>query len=267
MGTMKSKLSLKERLKKRKKELQEKGGGNGILFIKPGTIRVRILPTGHEKDFILEATHFYLNEKLKGFFSPATFGEPCPAVEEYQNLKSSKDEDDQELAKKLVPKTAYLMPVLVYSDDKGKKVNEQDSGKLMKIPSGLYQQIIDLYLDEDEWGDMTNPKKGYDIKITRTGTGKNDTEYTVAPCKNTPLPKNWAKKEMDLEKMVRGIIEPVDSIQSKVDEFIGNDLDDDDDDYGKSKKKSGKKKSKEKPSSKKGKKKVNELGNKKKFKK
>lgn len=232
-----AKSSLKDRLKKKRDELATKGGGGSVLYIKEGTTRVRILPI-KEEELAYEVTHFYLNEKLKGIYSASTFDEDCPAMNAYQELKNSKDDDDQELAKKLSPKKAYLIPVVVYEDDKGKKIDKEKAGKLMKISNGVYQSIIDLYLDEDEWGDMTDPKDGYDIKIIRAGKGKNDTEYSVMACKNTPLDKEYAKTKVDLKAMVKGLIEPFDIVQGKVNEFLG--IDDDDDDEPKKNKKSSK---------------------------
>lgn len=230
-------VSLKDRLKKKRDELATRGGGDSnVLYVKEGSVRVRILPIEKE-ELAAEVTHFYLNEKLKGIYSAVTVGEPCPAQEAYNELKKSKDPEDQELAKKLVPKKAYLIPVLVYADEKGKEIDKDKSGKLMKIANGVYQSIIDLYLDEDEWGDMTDPKKGYDIKIKRTGKGKLDTEYSVSACKNTPLAKEYAKKKIDLDGMVRSLIEPYDVVQEKIDEFLNLDADDDDDDKPKKKKK------------------------------
>ena len=231
-----SKQSLKEKLRKKRTELSSGGGKGNVLYIKEGTTRVRVLPIQQEM-LAAEVVHFYFNEKLKGLYSASTLKEPCPVVEAYTELKNSRDESDQDIAKRISPKKAYLIPVVVYSDDKGKSIDAENSGKLMKISNNVYQAIIDLYLDDDEWGDMTDPKEGYDIKITRTGKGKNDTEYTVAPCKNTPLDKAWAKKSVDLDAMVKELIEPYDSAKAKLEEFLGVDLDEDDDDDKPKKKK------------------------------
>lgn len=222
-----AKLTLKEKLKKQKADIAASGkGGGNVLYLKEGTTRIRILPIEQE-ELAAEVTHFYLNEKLKGIYSASTNGEPCFAMETYQELKKSKDDEDLDLAKKLSPKKAWLLPVVLYEDDKGKKIDTEKSGKLLKVPNGVYNSIIDLWLDEDEWGDMTDPKKGYDIKIIRTGKGKNDTEYSVVACKNTPLDKEWAKKKIDLDKMVSSLIEPYDTVKSKIEEFLGVDSDDD----------------------------------------
>lgn len=230
--------SLKERLKTKRQELSERGSKGNVLFVKEGTLRVRLLPVGPDKEFIEEVTHFYLGADLKSVYSPSTYGEPCAIMEAYQELKGSKDEDDKDLAKKLVPKKAYFAAVVVYNDEKGKSVNEEDSGKLIKITGGVYQDIIDLFLDDDEAGDMTDPKDGYDIKIKRTGKGQFDTEYSVMPCKPTKLDKKWSKP-VDLEKLIKKEIASYEETEEKLEAFLGVAKDDDDDDKPKKKKKKG----------------------------
>jgi hypothetical protein len=247
----KTKLSLKERMAKKREDLKKGGGSgkSGIIFIKEGTIRVRVLPTGEENDFVHEVTQFYLGPDIKGVYSPATFGEPCAVMEAFKELKASDDPDDKELAKKFVPKRKYLMPVVIFKDLKGKEVDPDNSGKLVQLTAGLYQDIIDLYLDEDEWGDMTDTKEGYDLKLSRTGSGMTDTEYTVQPCKNTKAPKAYIKEDFDLESTIRNVIPSYDETQEKVNQFL-NITDDEEEEEAprKKKKKSGKKKKKKKKS-------------------
>lgn len=89
----------------------------------------------------------------------------------------------------------------------------------MMVPRSVYQDIIDLYLDEEDWGDMTDPVEGYDIKITRTGTGKNDTSYSVSPCQKTKLDKKY-RGEVDLEKAIRANILPYRRTRREVGFFL-----------------------------------------------
>lgn len=253
MATKKKKKSLKDRLKAKKSELASRGGKGSVEYLKDeGTYRIRILPMiDEEADFIEEVTSFYLGNDIGSVYSPDTFGEPCALMDAYQELKKSDDEEDNELAKSMSPRKAYLTPVVFYKDLKGKKVDTERSGKLLKISKGVYQQLIDLYLDDDEWGDLTDPKKGYDIKITRTGKGKFDTEYDAKPCKNSPIPKEF-KKPVDLQAMIKEIIAPYDDTVEKRDQFLGLGADDDDDDAPKKKSKKGSKsksKSKDKKTS------------------
>lgn len=241
--------SLKKKLEKKREKLKS-GGGLGYMTFKEGTTRIRILSAGSDEDFAIEATSFYLGKEIGGFISPITFGEPCYASEVHDEVKKRNDEDDEELLKVLRPKKAYFVCALKM-DEKGKKVEE--GPKLARITKGLYENLIDLMLDEDN-GDFTDPNEGYDIKIKRTGSGQYDTEYTCLPGKPLKLDKQY-RGHQDLEKMLRGITASYEETQEFMAKFLGEDLDDDSKKGKKSKDKdkSSGKKSKEKTSSKKGK--------------
>jgi hypothetical protein len=239
-----AKESLKDRLAKKRKKLKDTGSGK-MLFIKADTVmRVRVLPVGDENEFVKEVTQFYLGGDIKGVFSPVTIGEPCAIMEAYNELKSG-DEDEKDIAKTMIPKTKYLMPVVVYEDLKGSKINKDRSGKLVQLTRGLYQSILDLYLDDDEWGDMTDVKNGYDIKLSREGSGMTDTEYSVKPCKNTPLDKAW-RKQVDLDEMVAKVIPTYEETEENIQDFLGLEKKPSDKGKDKPEKKSKKVKSKKK---------------------
>jgi len=229
-GKTKSKTgkTLKQRLKEQKEELKRRSSGSNIFRQKDeGTLRVRILPVGEGNDFAREITQFWLGDTIKGVISPETFNESCAIYDKYNELKNSKDDVDLEIAKKIVPRRKFVIPVLVYTDDKGKKVNTDDTGKLLQITNGLYQEIIDLYLDEDDWGDMTDPSKGYDLKITREGKGKTDTSYSVMPCKNSPLPKEF-RKDISLDELIREEVDTYEQTEEKLGQFLGTAFTDED---------------------------------------
>jgi len=232
-----AKQSLKERLKAKKADLKNnsKGGGN-LIFLKEGTLRVRPLPVGKDEDFVMEVVQFYLGAEIKGIISPATFGMPCAIMEKYESLKKSKDDDDKALAKILAPKNKYLLPVAVYKDEKGKELDEERSGRFVQITASLYNEIIDLFLDEDDWGDFTDPEDGYDLKLTREGKGKLDTEYTVSPCKNTAGPKGWSKP-INLEEMVKGIIPTYEETEEYLAKFLNTATPDAEEDESESRRK------------------------------
>lgn len=238
--------SVREKLLARKKKLAEKATGNGFVFPKNGTTRIRIVSAGANEEFGIEIIRFYLGDH--SVYSPSTFNEPCPFMEKYDELKNSKDEDDKKLAKKLVPSRRFAVAALVYKDDKGKELDYDSKPRLVLVPSSVYQDIIELYLDEDEAGDMTDPKKGYDIKIERSGSGQYDTSYSVRQCKPTKMDKDLMKP-VDLEEMVRTQIKSYSELEEELSKFLNqSDEDDDDDDFESNKKES--KKSKEKSKSK-----------------
>lgn len=79
-------------------------------------------------------------------------------MEEYKRLKDSKDEDDKKLAKKMVPSRRYALACLIFKDPKGQEMDYNGEPRLLMVPSSVYQDIIEYWLDEDEAGDMTDPK-------------------------------------------------------------------------------------------------------------
>lgn len=226
--------STREKMLARKKKLEEKGSGNGLIFPKEGTLRMRIKSPGDDQELGMEVVQFYI-PGVGGVISPATFDEPCPFMEKYEELKQSKDEDDKELAKRLIPRRRYVIGGIIYKDDKGNGVDYEGQNRGVLIAGAVYQDIIDLYLDEDEAGDMTDPVTGYDIKITRSGSGKFDTTYSVRQCKSSKLDKKY-RSELDLEKIVRDQIKPYDELEEELNKFLNESPDDDEDEAPKKKK-------------------------------
>lgn len=212
--------SAREKMLDRKKKLESKGSGGGLIYPKEGTLRVRLKSPGEDAEIGIEIIQFYLGPEQGGVISPATFDEPCPFMEKYKELKESRDDDDKELAKKLIPKRRYIVGGIGYKDERGKEVDPDMINKGIMVAGGVYQDIIDLYLDEDDWGDMTDPgPDGYDIKITRSGKGKNDTKYTVSPCQKKALDKSL-RGDIDLEKIVRNQISSYDDLEEKLNKFL-----------------------------------------------
>lgn len=240
--------SIREKLLARKKKLAEKGTSSAFIFPKNGTTRVRILSAGPDNEPAIEIVRFYVNGH--SVFSPATFEEPCPFMEEYKRLKDSKDEDDKKLAKKMVPSRRYALACLIFKDHKGQEMDYNGEPRLLMVPSSVYQDIIEYWLDEDEAGDMTDPKTGYDIKIERSGSGQFDTTYSVRACKPTKIEKSLLKT-VDLEEMVRSQIKSYDELESELNDFLNNDTssEDEDDEKPVKKKKADKAKSSKKEKS------------------
>ena len=216
-------MSTREKMLARKKALESKGNGGGMIYPKEGTMRVRLMNQGPDKELGLEVIQFYLGPKVGGVISPATFDEPCPFMEKYQELKNSKDETDQELAKDLAPRRRYIIGGTCYKDEKGKEIDPDRVCKPILVPRSVYQDIIDLYLDEDDWGDMTDPEEGYDIKISRSGSGKMDTTYSVTACPGKkPLNPKYVK-EMDLEEIVKSMMKSYDELEEMLREYLNED--------------------------------------------
>lgn len=229
---MAEELSLRKRLEAQRKELATKGSGGKFFSVKEGTSRFRPLPVGDEREFAIEATYFFLEGDIKGVISPATFGKKCHIMAAYTELSGSKDETDREMAKKFKPNKKYFMPVIKYKDEKGKEVDAEAGVKLLILTSGQYQELLDYWLDEDEAGDFTDVKNGYDIKFGRTGKGKMDTEYTTLNCKPSPTPKPYGKKVYDPEAMLKEIAATTDETKTFIEKYLKVSAESGDDDKG-----------------------------------
>lgn len=236
--------STREKMLARKKQLESKGSGSGFIYPKEGTLRMRIKSPGDDQELGMELVTFYLNNEMGSIVSPATFDEPCPFMEKYKELKESSDDADKELAKeKFIPRRKYVIGGVIYSDEKGKTLDYDGKDKVVQIPRSVYQDIIDLYLDEDEAGDMTDPVNGYDIKIIRTGSGKMDTTYSARACKPTELYKK-ARGTVDLEGMVRAQIKSYDELEEILNKYLNESEDSEENEEAPKKDKDKKKKKK-----------------------
>ena len=236
-------MSTKERMLARKKDLESRGSGSGFIFPKEGELRIRIKSPGEDQELGMELIQFYLGKDVGAIISPATFNEPCPFMEKYQELKNSSDPSDKELAKdKFIPRRKYVIGGIIFKDNKGKEVDYEGKDRMIMIPRSVYQDIIDLYLDEDEAGDMTDPDNGYDIKIIRSGSGLTDTNYSTRACKNTSLDKRY-RGTVELEDMVRTQIKSYDELEDILAKYLNEDIgDNEDDNYGEKEEEKPKKK-------------------------
>ena len=104
---------------------------------------------------------FYYNiGNNPGLLAPHQFGEPDPIQELINELRSDGNKESYELAKKLYPKMrAYAAVIVRGEEDKG--VRLWSFGKM------VYQSLLNIMLDED-YGDITDPTDGRDIKVVCT---------------------------------------------------------------------------------------------------
>lgn len=225
---MAKKQSLKERMANRRKEIASSSGkGNYKVFIfKEGTHRIRAVRVPEESEPAVEVLYIFLSKEKGGIVSPATWGDKCAFNERYLKLKDSKDDKDKKLASKVKPKKKYLMPAVRFKDVHGEELDVEAGVKLALLAPGQYQDCIDLYLDEKEAGDFTDPINGYDLKITRTGTTLYDTEYSVRACKPTKLSKKFSKKVYDPVEMAKELTPTYEETKEHLKDFLNGITDD-----------------------------------------
>lgn len=184
----------KERLRRYAEELGENVHSDlyvRIPFLKlnVGQTKVRVLPgqepSSIDKDFYVKSIicyHVNPNNPRIPVVSPKTKdpSAPCPIHDKYFKLRGSDDPADQAQAKLIAPKTYFYMCVLM--------LDGPDAGKI-KVLQGrktLWKKIMAL-MSDSEYGDITDPIKGFDIRIVKSGK-ELDTEYDVIPARMpTPI--------------------------------------------------------------------------------
>lgn len=122
---------------------------------------VRILPFPDNDGQPFKERFFYYNiGNNRGLLAPYQFDKPDPFQELITKLRNEDSKESYELAKKLYPKMrAYAAVIIRGEEDQGPRI--WSFGKL------VYQQILSVMLDED-YGDITDPTTGRDIKVKVT---------------------------------------------------------------------------------------------------
>lgn len=175
-----------EDLKDKHKELRDRSGGNFLKL--EGETRLRIVPFVHEDEAFLfaEFSKHYIKALKTSFNCLHDQGEECPIcnlVAELQDMGAS------DTAGQLMARSRFHMNVLV-------------AGELKKVEvgPGIVKDILS-YITDPDYGDITDPDTGRDIKITKTGTGLS-TEYEVKVVPN-PSRVTFPDKIPDLIRAVK----------------------------------------------------------------
>ena len=106
---------------------------------------------------------FYYNiGNNPGLLAPYQFGNPDPIQELITKLRDEGTKESYELAKKLYPKARYYAPVVVRGE-------EEKGVRVWSFGKTVYQSLLNIMLDED-YGDITDPTEGRDVKVICTKT-------------------------------------------------------------------------------------------------
>jgi len=123
------------------------------------TVRLLSFPDNDGQPF-KELWFYYNIGSERGLLSPYQFDDPDPIQELITKLREDGTKESYELAKKLYPKMRTYAPVVVRG--------EEDKGvQIWGFGKTVYQNLLGLMLDED-YGDITDPQTGRDIKVTCT---------------------------------------------------------------------------------------------------
>ena len=136
----------------------------------------------------------------------------CPICDYHEKLSKSSDEDKAKLAQRIRPVTKYY--VNLFDRDR-----HQDGIRMFGF-SGKMMRTLRGYLEDEDYGDITDPEEGRDVILTREGTGFTTTTYEIrVRAKSSPIDyKGWEEEIHELDKEV---------VTQKVDkEFLEKQVDD-----------------------------------------
>ena len=187
------------------------------------TVRLLSFPENDGQPF--QERWFYYNiGNNAGLLAPYQFGKPDPIQELINKLRDDGSKESYELAKKLYPKMRCYAPVIVRGEeDKGVRV--WGFGKM------VYQSLLNVMLDED-YGDITDPKEGRDIKVVCTkAPGRMWASTEVRPRgKQSPLnsdssvAKQWIDSIPNLDDMYT--LKTYEELEKIVNDWLNDDGDD-----------------------------------------
>jgi len=158
------------------------------------TIRLIAYPDNDGQPF-KELMFYYNIGNNPGLLAPYQFGKADPIQELITKLRDEGSKESYELAKKLYPKMRCYAPVVVRGE-------EEKGVRLWAFGKQVYQTLLNYMLDED-YGDITDPIEGRDVRVTCTkAPGQMWTTTDVRPRgKDTPLSENEQKSKQWLDNI------------------------------------------------------------------
>jgi len=158
------------------------------------TVRLIAYPDNDGQPF-KELMFYYNIGNNPGLLAPYQFGKSDPIQELITKLRDEGSKESYELAKKLYPKMRCYAPVVIRG--------EEDKGvRLWAFGKQVYQTLLNYMLDED-YGDITDPLEGRDVRVTCTKTpGKMWATTDVRPRgKDSPLSEDSSKSKQWLDNI------------------------------------------------------------------
>ena len=219
---------LKTKIEKEKQQADR--GKYKNIFWKPSQpeTTVRILPYKHGKSPFNELYfHYGIGPDKQTILCPKhTFGKAdCPICEHVSNLYAQNTEESKLIAKGLRAKIRYYVPIINKSEiEKGVEARPYFWG----MAPSVYESILKYILEEEDYGDIANPKEGNDIKVEYTEKSASlpfgKINILVRP-KKTPI-----LKDMDLAMKIYNDVPNIydlfkestpDEIQAALDSHLG----------------------------------------------
>ena len=189
------------------------------------TVRLLSFPDNDGQPF-KERWFYYNIGNNPGLLAPYQFGKNDPIQELITKLRDDGSKESYELAKKLYPKMRCYAPVVVRG--------EEDQGvRIWAFGKTVYQSLLNIMLDED-YGDITDPSSGRDVKVICTKTpGRMWASTEVRPrgkssklSDRTEQAKTWISSIPNLDEIYT--LKSYEELEQIVNAWLNGSEDDDD---------------------------------------
>jgi len=165
----------------------KKLSGGSFLKLSVGRNVLRLLPPaiGQRTPFIKTMRHYYTPEGADRaiFFNcpRAMLKQRCPACAVADRLSSTGNPVDAKKAEDWQPRLTIMTVVI-------DRANPEAGPQILTVSKTVFDTLTALRDDAEVGVDYCDPIQGFDVIITRTGTGKKDTRYaTVVARRPTEL--------------------------------------------------------------------------------
>ena len=196
----------RSKIKDKLNNLRSSGGNNTSRLWKPdeGTQRIRIVPYRWQKDYPFLELYFHYELPGPNYLSPISFDEEGeigtdelvqrtdPIAEFAEEVRRNRGQEGYEMWKTLFPKRRTFAPVVVRG--------EEDQGvRFWGFGKTVFEDLLEKFADP-EWGDLSDPQNGRDIKITYIPRAQSDTNFPKTKTSVSPKKTALADDESELKR-------------------------------------------------------------------
>lgn len=154
---------------------------------------IRIIPLAKNPDNPFTELYFhYLGNKT--YLSPMSFNEPDPIAEFADELRSGGglSKEDWKETKKFVPQRRTFVPVI-------DRKHPEQGVRFWAFGKTVYNDLLEVMADA-EYGDITDPQGGRDVKVIFTPQEKSDTSFAKTAIRVSPSQKPLTTDAEQLKK-------------------------------------------------------------------
>lgn len=220
------------KIKDKLNDLRSKGGSSNLWKPDEGKQEIRIVPYRWQKDYPFIELFFHYELPGPNYLSPISFDDPDgigndelvnrrdPIAEFANEARRNKGQEGYEMWKTLYPKRRTFAPVVVRG--------EEDQGvRFWGFGKMIFEELLEKFADPD-WGDLSDPKEGRDIKVTYIPRAQSDTNFpktkiSVSP-KKTPITEDESQLREFFDSQVRITevfdVPTEDELENALDDYI-----------------------------------------------